>query len=334
MVKKKHPTSQATPNKPIVVAITGGTCSGKTTLAHQVAAIWGEGALVLSQDSYYHDLADVPSEERWRRNFDLPEALDQDLFVCHAHALLRSEPVDVPVYDFTRHCRRPETVRAQMGGGHPLVVLEGLHILQNTALRQLTDLSVFLECPEPVQLQRRLQRDQVERGRTRADVQRQFREQVEPAYRSHVADIALYARLVMGEDIPLADRCIGVFQYIWSFANDIPQHLRAQHYLPKNAPVLGSDIYQCSLCCHLTYMGSLRLDDWRCRAFDGRPIPEAIVRGRWDHRERWDGRYDGSTGDNGITFEETPGHGFSYEELAGPLDNGWFKSQSGDWRSE
>lgn len=87
--------------------------------------------------------------------------------------------------------------------------------------------------------------------------------------------------------------------------------------LAKNVPVLGSDLNQCQMCRHLTRMGSRAFDGWKCKAFGEADIPKEILEGAWDHREPWHA----SPSDGGTTFEDIPGARYTYEDLAGPVNN-------------
>jgi uridine kinase len=172
--------------RPLLIAIAGGTASGKTTIAHAFAS--RTGALLLSHDRYYRDGLD-PSF-----NFDHPDALETTLLVQHLDALTRGESVDLPVYDFGTHRRaeRREIVRPR-----PVVVVEGILVLSEPALATRFDLTVFVACPDDVRLLRRMVRDCGERDRTVFSVAAQYLATVRPMHQQFVAPCEARAMLVL-----------------------------------------------------------------------------------------------------------------------------------------
>ena len=185
--------------KPYVIGIAGPSCAGKTALAKHLAQSL-EHVLVFALDSYYRDLSDLPPSARADYNFDVPEALEDGLFLRHLRALARGEAVDTPVYDFSTHCRRPETTR--LGPGR-VVLVEGLYALYWAAARDLMDLKVFIEAPEDVILARRTARDVRERGRTPESVQAQYARTVRPMYERYALPTRRFADLVLDGTEPV-----------------------------------------------------------------------------------------------------------------------------------
>ena len=184
-----------------LIAITGGSGSGKTWLAKKVKRRLGRQAGLLSLDDFYRDLSALPPRERNRVNFDHPDAIDWDLFHQCLEAIRRGEAVRLPGYDFATHTRTARTRRWQP---RPVVVIDGLWLLRRPALRKLYAQTVYVDCPEELRLARRLARDQDERGRSRASVLRQWRSQVKPMHDAHVAPQARLARLRVTPDTAVA----------------------------------------------------------------------------------------------------------------------------------
>ena len=145
-----------------LIAIVGGSGSGKTWLAGRLLEEFGDKAGRISLDDFYRDLAHLPEAERAGVNFDDPEAIDWPLFRRATARLRAGETVELPAYDFAAHARRPGT---RPWHPRPLVLVDGLWLLHETDLRAIYSLSVFLECPEEVRLARRSERDARERGR-------------------------------------------------------------------------------------------------------------------------------------------------------------------------
>jgi uridine kinase len=177
----------------VLVAIVGGSSSGKTWLADQLQAALGPKAGRLSQDDFYRDRSHLSVERRSKLNFDHPRAIDWLWLESALRDLLAGRETHVPAYDFATHCRRKrlKTVRPR-----PILLIEGLWLLRRPSLRQLFRFSVFLQCPTRVRLSRRLGRDLISRGRTRASVREQFWQSVEPMHERYVAPQSKWAEVV------------------------------------------------------------------------------------------------------------------------------------------
>ncbi len=184
--------------QPILVAIAGGSGSGKSWLAGRLARALGCGVSRISLDDFYHDLSHLPAPARERVNFDHPRAIDwprleRVLEDCRAGRATR-----FPSYNFKTHCRRPRLKRSRP---KPFVICEGLWLLRRPALRRLFHLRIFLEGPARLRLVRRRARDIRERGRSPESVTRQFRRQVAPMHRRFVASQARRADLVLSPPV-------------------------------------------------------------------------------------------------------------------------------------
>jgi uridine kinase len=181
---------------PYLVGIAGGSGSGKTALAGALAAVLGPARVTrLAQDAYYHDRSDVDPDQRAALNFDVPEALDQELFRAHLGALRAGQRVEPPRYCFATHCR--------LGPGEPLeprevVLVEGTLLLCDPGVRELLDLRIYVDAPGDLRLARRIARDTAERGRTPESVLVQCRATVWPAHARYVQPTKAWADLVLG----------------------------------------------------------------------------------------------------------------------------------------
>jgi uridine kinase len=141
---------------PLLLGIAGGSASGKSLVTSTLIENLGSREVVMiEQDSYYKDFAGLTMEERAKLNFDHPDAFDRELLLDHMEALLRGQPIEKPTYDFTHHSRLPETVRVE---GHRVIVLEGILVLEDPALRRLMDIKVFIDTDADVRLIRRIRR--------------------------------------------------------------------------------------------------------------------------------------------------------------------------------
>jgi len=199
-------SSRATPAgegvlPPLLVGVAGGSGSGKSTLCRVLAAALGpERVALLSHDAYYRDRSAVPPAQRERLDYDVPDALDQPLFLAHLTALRAGAAIETPQYCFTTHRR--------LGAGlavapRPIILIEGILLLCDPAVRLALDLSIFLRAPERLRLQRRLARDTMERGRTPESVLKQFHATVRPAHAQWVDPSQERADLVLSTAGPI-----------------------------------------------------------------------------------------------------------------------------------
>lgn len=192
-----RPRWSRTPGRPLIIGIAGGSGSGKTTIAGAMLEDIGSGAgeLIL-HDSYYRDLSHLSPQERAQVNYDHPDSLETELLVEHLKALLRGEAIDKPLYDFTVHNRRPETERVEP---KPVILVEGLLVLADQALRELIDLKIFVDTDADLRIMRRLERDIRERGRTLESVCEQYLATVRPMHLRFVEPSRARADLVIPE---------------------------------------------------------------------------------------------------------------------------------------
>ncbi len=183
--------------KPFVLGVAGGTGSGKTTVVRSILEAVGEDRIALiEQDSYYRDVEWRSEADLLAHNFDHPAALDNDLLVSHLAALKAGHPVEVPIYDFVRH-RRTGRVRRVIP--QPVVLLEGILIFVEPGLRELLDFKIYVDTDADLRLIRRLGRDMAERGRSVADVLRQYLETVRPMHLEFVEPSKRWADIIIPE---------------------------------------------------------------------------------------------------------------------------------------
>ncbi|MEZ5372281.1 MAG: uridine kinase [Microthrixaceae bacterium] len=183
------------PAAPYVIGIAGGSGSGKTTVTRSIIEADGVSSVtMITVDSYYFDQSDRPMAERAKVNYDAPEAFEWPLVHDHLSALRSGRAVDVPVYDFTTHTRSPLTERAQPGA---VVVIDGILVLHDPALRQLLDLAVYLDVDDDLRFIRRLERDVAERGRTTDTVVQQYLTTVRPSHLQFVEPTRRFADVVI-----------------------------------------------------------------------------------------------------------------------------------------
>lgn len=181
----------------ILIGIAGGSASGKTLVANRIfEALGGKRVIIVKQDHYYKDLSHLGWEQRVQTNFDHPDAFDTRLLCEQVRALLRGEVVQQPSYDFTRHIRLPETTPI---GGHPILVLEGILVLDDEELRSMMDIKVYVDTDADIRLMRRIRRDVAERGRTLESVLDQYERVVRPMHLQFVEPSKRHADIILPE---------------------------------------------------------------------------------------------------------------------------------------
>jgi uridine kinase len=181
----------------LVVGISGGTGSGKTTVANRILeTVNAKDVVFIQQDSYYRNLKDLPLDYRQLANFDHPDAIDNDLLVNHIKKLKAGEPVELPIYDFRTHTRLNDTVRIEP---KPIVIVEGILIFSDPRLLEQMDVKVFVDTPDDVRFIRRLKRDLAERGRTVDSVIEQYLATVRPMHMQFVEPSKRYADVIIPE---------------------------------------------------------------------------------------------------------------------------------------
>ena len=180
----------------LVIGIAGGSGSGKTTLMNNIVSRFSEDITVLSHDSYYRRHDDMTYEERCQLNYDEPAALETELMVRHLDCLRNGEAIDCPVYDFTVHNRSDATQRIEPSR---IIIVEGILIFENEALRDLMDIRIFVDTDADIRLCRRVKRDVNKRGRSLESVLKQYQETVKPMYEKYVEPSKKHAHILVPE---------------------------------------------------------------------------------------------------------------------------------------
>ena len=180
----------------LVIGIAGGTGSGKTTLMDNLVKRFSDDVTVLSHDNYYRRRDDMTLEERSKVNYDEPAALETDLMVRHLDLLRQGQAIECPVYDFSQHNRSNKTTTIEP---KRVIIVEGILIFEDDALRDLMDIRIFVDTDADVRLGRRILRDVEERGRTLQSVLEQYQTTVKPMHEMYVEPSKKYAHLVVPE---------------------------------------------------------------------------------------------------------------------------------------
>ena len=181
----------------LLLGIAGGTGSGKTTVATNIVKRLAlDSITVITMDSYYRDLADLPPARRDEANFDHPDSIEQDLFVEHLEALKSGRSIEQPVYDFTRHVRTGATLLIEP---REVVIAEGIVLFHVPEIRDILDIRIFVDTPADIRLLRRITRDIRDRGRTLESVTEQYLRTVRPMHDEFVEPSKRYADVIIPE---------------------------------------------------------------------------------------------------------------------------------------
>ncbi|GJL96468.1 MAG: uridine kinase [Hyphobacterium sp.] len=187
---------------PLVIAITGGSASGKSTFADALRrALDPAEVRLIPEDEYYGNHAEEVGFDPQRFNFDDITAHDHDLLGQHLRQLKKGKSVHAPLYDFLTHKRLEQTREIKPAD---VIIVEGIHVLADPNLRDLYDLTVFVEAPADIRLARRLLRDVRDRGRSVESVVTQYLRTVRPMHLAHTEPGRFDADIVIQNDAAAA----------------------------------------------------------------------------------------------------------------------------------
>ena len=183
-------------NNVYVIAIAGGSASGKSTIALSLYDYFNDdhNVTILRQDDYYKDQSHLSFEQRVKTNYDHPHAFDNDLFVEHIIKLKNKETISKPLYDYAKHNRKEETEKIE---AKDILIIEGLFVLYDQRIRDLCDLLIYVDTESDVRLMRRISRDVKERGRDLESVCEQYMTTVKPMHQQFVEPTKQYAHVII-----------------------------------------------------------------------------------------------------------------------------------------
>ena len=177
-----------------IIAVAGGSGSGKSTFASRLLNQFPESISLVSCDNYYKAQDHLPLEERRLLNYDAPESLEFDLMATHLQALKQGEAVDCPVYDYALHTRSNRVERIEP---RPVIIVDGILILSDPNLRELFDLMIYVETDADERILRRARRDMETRGRQIDDIMHQYLSTVKPMHETYVEPSKKHADLIL-----------------------------------------------------------------------------------------------------------------------------------------
>ena len=179
----------------LIIGIAGGTGCGKTTVVNQIVEQLPKNeVVVISQDSYYNDLAHLTKEERGQVNFDHPNSIDFDLLIAQISELKSGKTIEIPTYSFVEETRLEGTLQT---APKEVVIVEGILVLSNPKLRELFDIKIFVHADSDERLIRRLQRDIKERGHDLEKVLHRYQTAVKPMHNQFIEPSKEFADIII-----------------------------------------------------------------------------------------------------------------------------------------
>ena len=177
-----------------IIAVAGGSASGKSTIVDYINNYFADDLFVMGHDNYYKAHDDIPFEEREKLNYDEPKAFDNEMFIRDLKKLKSGEEIDMPTYDYNIHTRSDKTIHVEP---KKIILIEGILVLYDKKIREITDTMVFVDADSDVRLQRRILRDTKERSRSLDSVLTQYIKQVKPMHEKYVEPTKKYADIII-----------------------------------------------------------------------------------------------------------------------------------------
>ena len=196
----------------VIIGISGGTGSGKTTIAQALLeSFHRNSATYIPQDNYYKDRSNMMPQEREEVNYDHPKSIDMGLLIEQIKDLQNGKSIEMPIYNFITHNKRKETKKIFP---HKYIIIDGTLILHDDDLRNLLNSKVFIELNSDLRFIRRLQRDTKERGRTAEAVIKQYIESVKPMYHKFIEPTRNKADILLLGDDPVEKNIQKIKSYL------------------------------------------------------------------------------------------------------------------------
>ncbi len=178
----------------LTIGICGASGSGKSTLASSLARAIHQNAILLAQDSYYKNHADLPFEEREKINYDEPEIFEHDLLLRDINDLKAGRAITRKGYDYTNHTRADSD---ELIAPADVLILEGIHCFYDAAVREALDFKIYIRVDPDICLLRRVKRDIMKRGRQIEGIAQQYLTTVKPMYERYIRGYIDYADVIV-----------------------------------------------------------------------------------------------------------------------------------------
>ena len=181
-----------------IIGITGGSGSGKTYLSNILLNKFGrENINIIQMDSYYNELKNLPMSEREKSNFDQPKAFDFNLLLTQLNTFNQKGSIEIPIYDYKTHTRKNKTNKLI---SKPILIIEGIFAVYNDQIRELMNLVVFIDIKNNIRKKRRIERDMIQRKRTKESIIYQYENIVEPMQKKYIFPMKNKSDLILKEN--------------------------------------------------------------------------------------------------------------------------------------
>ncbi|MDO5755778.1 MAG: uridine kinase [Tissierellia bacterium] len=180
--------------EPTIIGVAGGTASGKSTIVRELKKYFQDDLVAILYDNYYKAHDELDYSKRKNLNYDHPSSFETERLIRDLQALQRGESIEMPLYDYSIHNRSKKTLRLEP---RPIILIEGILILENKELRDMCQIKVFVDADADVRLLRRILRDTKERDRDVDSVLEQYMMTVKPMHESFVEPTKKYADIIV-----------------------------------------------------------------------------------------------------------------------------------------
>lgn len=189
--------------KRLIIGITGGSGSGKTTFINELKMAFSRKELcVISQDDYYRPLHKQPVDEEGIEDFDRPKSIDKEAFITDVQRLLKGKKVKRQEYNFNNEKVKTKTLVFKPA---PIIVVEGIFVFHFKKMQPLLDLKIFLAAKENLKVIRRIKRDKVERDIPLDRVLYQYENHVMPTFEKYILPYRDEADIVVNNNAEMSN---------------------------------------------------------------------------------------------------------------------------------
>lgn len=201
--------------KRLIIGITGGSGSGKTTFISELKKAFSKKELcVISQDDYYRPIDQQPIDNKGIEDFDQPKSIDKEAFVKDVQKLLKGKKIKRQEYVFNNKKIKPKTLVFRPA---PIIIVEGIFVFHFKKMQPLLDLKIFLDAKENLKVIRRIKRDKVERNYPLSDVLYRYEHHVMPTFEKYILPYRDEADIVVNNNVDMQNGLMIVKGFIRDF---------------------------------------------------------------------------------------------------------------------
>jgi len=168
----------------------------------------GNQATFISQDDYYFPMETQATDENGVHNFDLPTSIDSATMAKEIRQVIAGETVKRKEYTFETVYRddgeeekNKHEASMHVFKPNPILIVEGLFCFHEPELREMMDLTVFVDASDVSKLSRRIKRDRIERALPLEDVLYRYEKHVLPSYETYIKPHRSSCDLVVNNSI-------------------------------------------------------------------------------------------------------------------------------------